>query len=511
MAGNDLGLGIGLSATSNTSRDLYMTGQQRAQRKAMAEYERKKQDDDNFLKLTKDFALKPGYEWHRLLREEAIANSGNTVDRLLKLKASGDPNWKNEVPKLEQEYNARMIELVSLNEQYKAIDDETKIMGQGGTYMPSDMVKFLSIYNNSKDRYDLIDKLQKAGVQNDPRGYFAYDPQKGDVNIMIPKAVDINQEIKKQSDLVPPLLAVSEKVWNGNKSIETTVKKRFKTREEAKAELAAHPTWYPGYSVDNLPPTLEDVRDTLMSDRDFYFQYVDSKGLNNTPVEDISNILLDELAINSGLKQTQKFGQENKGLTINNYVGQQGTEDKSKPSWTTDTFNAYSIVSDKQYNVKYLGVYTPKLPEFEFDIPNSVYDAAGNRVNTTQYKRFTKSDAFTGFMILPYYMKGDEKVPWTSHTSESANPPKLAGFTYFARIKMGNSLTVFQPYEKFTTAANAVPGDKSSKEAVFSNAKAQVEELLKEKYPKIQTVPKPKSNTWADMEKYINEVSKVVQ
>ncbi len=149
---NNIGLGLGLQATSNTARDLYATGEQAKYKRALMEFQKKKEDDEDFAKLTKDVSLNPGYEWHRLLTEEAIAASAEKVDALLKAKSSGDSNWKNVAAKVTKDYNAKMTRLVSLNEQYKAFDEQTKEVNQGSTYTPTIINNAWKAFNESKDR-----------------------------------------------------------------------------------------------------------------------------------------------------------------------------------------------------------------------------------------------------------------------------------------------------------------------------------------------------------------------
>jgi hypothetical protein len=435
------------------------------------EFQKKKEDDEDFAKLAKDVSLKPGYEWHRLLKEEAIAASAEKVDALLKAKSSGDSNWKNAVPELTNDYNAKMTRLISLNEQYKAFDEQTKGVNQSGTYSPTVINNAWKAFNESKDRFELQKNFEKYGVQNDNRGYFAYNPDGGDINVRLPKYVNIDQKMKSLSDVIPPVLT----------------------------------SLYP----NGIPASLEDAADAMLSDPDFMFQYADKKGLPDTDPMVIKESLMDEMAQYTGLKQTQKFGQKSEG-TIVNVWNNKDTGNKAEPTWTFDTFKSPSQLNPAGplTEVSYVGAYQPQLPNPSGAIKDSVYDAFGNKTNAGPSKNFPTESKFTGFFMMPYYENANgDKVPWSAATPTTE---KLEGFTYFGQYQIGSTGLAYQSYDKFMTSANAIIGSDKEVASVLDNANKQMNSMMKKNYAKISSIPVPTAKDWNTIKTYTQQVAKKI-
>ena len=502
---NNIGLGLGLQATSNTARDLYATGEQAKYKRALMEFQKKKEDDEDFAKLTKDVSLNPGYEWHRLLTEEAIAASAEKVDALLKAKSSGDSNWKNVAAKVTKDYNAKMTRLVSLNEQYKAFDEQTKEVNQGSTYTPTIINNAWKAFNESKDRFELQKNFEKYGVQNDNRGYLAYNPDGGDIKIRIPEYVNIDQKMKSLSDVIPPVLTVSQRVWSGDKYVETNVKQKPLTRAQAEEEYNKNKSIYP----NGIPASLEDAADAMLSDPDFMFQYADKKGLPDTDPMVIKESLMDEMAQYNGLKQTQKFGQKSKGLTVNVWNNQE-TGNKAEPTWTFDSFQSPSQLNPAGplTEVSYVGAYQPQLPNPSGAIKDSVYDAFGNKTNAGPSKNFPTDSKFTGFFMMPYYENANgDKVPWSAATPTTE---KLEGFTYFGQYQIGSTGLAYQSYDKFMTSANAIIGSDKEVASLLNNANKQMSSMMKQNYAKISSIPVPTATDWNVIKSYTQQVAKKI-
>jgi hypothetical protein len=485
-------------------------GEQAKQRNFAAEQNRRAKEQDDLNKAAKDLSLPGNYKWHRLLADEAVQISAEAVNKLLEAKASGNPNWQNSVATIRNEFNQKMVKLVPLNESYNNFDIQTKQMNQTGGYTTENIQKAWQAFNEAADRKDLVKKMDQYGIINDR--YFKFDPTEGYLDAIPPQKINLDDTIKKYSEVIPKTLIETQRVYNGKKWEERKVEQRPITKQQAE-EYAKK---YPDLNPNGAPQSLEDAVDVLMGNDEFVYQYAST---NKLPYEDINTIkenLLNRMALNAGLNQTVKYGTQGSfSINVGVNTGIKDPGNKAEPNWSFDEFNGQPLydasvkggVAPSSTGMLSIGVYHPQLPIPPAKIPNSVYDSSGKRVNTVGKNAFVSTDKFGGFMIMPYFMKDGDAVPFSQAT---AGKYPVAGVKYFAQIIAGDNQDMYQDYDKFITSANAISGSDKEVTNLLEQAKSQMKTLRQSKYAVWSKIPLPTTSDWEAIKKYSSQVNQAL-
>ncbi len=433
---DNLGLGIGLQATPDTARTLYVTGEQNKIARIRADHERRKLEDDLYQKSLKDFTLPGNYKWHRLISEDAIAVSKDAVDRLLAAKQSGDPNWENEIVKIGQDYNESMTRLVPLNESYHHFDQATSQINKTGSYTTQNIQNAWRAFNEAKDSRDLVTKFQQFGVQKDR--YFVFN-QEGYVDVNAPQRINLKQTMENASNDIKPVISKTQRVLINGTYVDTLITEKPFTRADAQAEYQRAPERF----TNGVPLSIEDAAEVLLLDDDFRFQFSD---INKLPYEDdeiLKREIMERLRLGTDYKAKVAYKNKSKGLSIN--VGTSGGEDIGDFNLEQDSFDSgIAIGKGQDVKVPYYGSYQPQIELTSQSIADSFYLADGSKGNVGIKKTFS-DPKFDKFVIMPYYKDGNQYAPYTDGTTGK----KIEGFTVFAVVN-DDKLSFMQAYSKFS-------------------------------------------------------------
>lgn len=287
------GLGIGLSAELNTARDLWMNDQRQQQLRAQVELNKAKQKDEATAAIMKNLRPNDSYKWHRLLADEVNGISANAVKKVLELKASGAPNWQNEMYTLENKYLQDITKLKSINEGYLMTEAASKTYDPGQYYTSENAKKGILAFNNAKDRADLYEKMKQFGVQNDD--YFSLGPE-GNVIYKAPLRINFDQTIKAK---IPPgtgLFAGYEQVTLPGGGIKTQEMKQLPYTRQDMLEMIKE---FPQNANAPEAISVEDIADEILSQPEAKDQWAERHGISKDDDAAIKDSLMKAMAVYS--------------------------------------------------------------------------------------------------------------------------------------------------------------------------------------------------------------------
>ncbi len=461
---DNLGLGLGLQATPNTAQPLFMMNEQKKLRMADAQlklaFDKKRGEEALFEKKLKDFSLPENYKWHRLLADEAIAVSNDAVERLLEAKNSGDPNWRNAVVKIGQDYNSKMTRLVPKNENYMAFDKSVPQY----RYVTQNQKLAQQAFAEAKDQYDLETRLQQYGVKSDRyltiNEDLYFDPRES-------VKINVDQTLGNAIKRVAPVLSKVENFKNDSGVMETRkVNQRPLTIADAEEVARQKPDIY---KDGTRPFSLEDMANELMTDDEFVYQFADKFKIDYQNPVAIREALMDKLKFGIDVKETYSFTTP-RVTNINIDTTQDQQTDYTDFNRNEDVLPSGRPLAKPgdEVNVKIFGSYEPAVDLQTLkgvEIKRSVYYGDGTTAFSApgQSKTFGPNARFTNYVVLPYYKDGSYFVP----VSEKNKNKKAEGFAVFAHMVDGQ-FGYYQEASAFTLP-NQVEGDKNERANILAN------------------------------------------
>lgn len=263
MAASDtlISTGIGLQATLDATARVFAKRQNEeiARKKLKAQQEAADQEALN--KALSDYDLDPT-KYHRLVQGDVIAVTNDAINKIIDLKESGDPNWRNRVQReIASEWKNNIAHLSGLSTQYTAFEKGFTTLG---AYQTKDQQALKILFDESTDYLQLSEKAKNAGLSS-------FDPETGLItqNTFFPR-IDLGNELDRDFGKVDPVEVSTSTEYVSGKPVQVIKTKVPNTIKEAEQ-----------YAVDGyIPASLESVATSRLNDPVFRFQYADSRGID---------------------------------------------------------------------------------------------------------------------------------------------------------------------------------------------------------------------------------------
>jgi len=496
MDGVAYGLGVGLQATPDTARTLYLNEQRRQQAKEQRALQLRLKEDEQFNTLVNKIQTDTSnYKWHRLLVKEASLVTADAVKKMLDAKESGDYDSKNKIAKIQADLLRKKAELITLNESYYAFDNATEKVNAGGLYTTKNTRKAADAFRNATDRTDLESKMLQFGVQSDP--YFVFDKDRGYVLPSLVGKIDINKSVRDAVKSVPSLVNFKYEEMSGGKNKQTTVKRQAITKADAEEALKNNPL----LSTQNNFGSLEEAAEDMLSNPDFKFQFMDTYELEGKDDEEVKQSLLELMKPMAGYKASVSVKTPSKGINITNITGQ---ENMSSAAFDPDAYDefetTYIAPGNKSVKASVKGIGKVNTP---LKWPENVKPTSAVRIDGSDVTESTLKDSnFSGITAIPYYMLNGKKVPVNSQNESKV---KIAGVEMFIMLEL-NSGVVFIPYQKTHISSALQSGNKDEKFAVL-NGTQKMKQMVDTTNKELSALPK----TPAENAKWIENWKKTFQ
>lgn len=402
MAG-ELGEAIGLQGRprTTTAKELFFTGlqldqakEQEKARKAQAA----KQEDDAFNKQIND-AIKIKYEdYHRTDLPVARDLVANNIKRLVEMKASGNPAWKNEAPNMFNELN---FQLGKLRQASNSKFEFEKYANQGG-YTDDAARKYYNYLRTNNPGYLKGIDLSRSTVIN------AIDPESGAAAFTPLQPLDVNAYIRQ--NIYDPF---KKEQYLGTENGFDRIGNAFDPQiitATALEQFAANPQLRANFEAQNKADILNEMDKGYWKGKINQYTFKDPS-FQQDYEEALQNKFVDYVASQQPVEE--KLSRTPKGQTTNifNNMGGDGSTDSifssegAHVSFTDTGGNKKTAIAGKSYTMAPQEVILPAGTDL-IDV-DSGYNAAGKSISS---QRMSSSGAqkgtVTGIIPVMVYDEG---------------------------------------------------------------------------------------------------------
>lgn len=414
-----LSTGIGLQATLDAPARVFAKRQNEeiARKKLRAQQEMADQDALN--KALSDYDLDPN-KYHRLVQGDVVAVTNDAINKIIDLKESGDPNWRNRVQReVASEWKNNIAHLSGLSTQYTAFE---KGYNTTSNYRTRNQQELKSLMDESENYEDFISKAKSKGLSG-------MDIESGlivDNAMNFDKAINVNLELDKNFRSLDPIkVNFRRKPGPNGTVIEEYDVLMPGTIKEAQEMVGP-------YNLTQRPVSLEDVLLQNIEDPVFLAQFADKYGLDPNNYDQIR-----DRALQYGREFTQReIGRYTyrPGMKIITNIGQ---EEQSPMSWSREPSSigtAYLSIGDGIDNSESLGNYGIEITGYRPGRTSSLVKVVAKEDGTPRVDTQTGTDAgeltITGFYILPT-MKNTDGVEYPA--IGNSNPENAQRYEVWTR------------------------------------------------------------------------------
>lgn len=445
MAASDtlLSTGIGLQARLDAPARVFAMRQNEdiARKKLRAQQEAA--DQEALQKALSDYDLDPN-KYHRLVQGDVISVTNDAINKIIDLKESGDPNWRNRVQReVAADWKNNIAHLSGLSTQYDAFE---KGYNQTSNYRTKAQENLKKLMDESKTYDDFIynAKRQNIGGLDTDSGLIV------DNAINFDKAINLNAELDRNFSRVKGV-RVNERMRPGPNG--TTI---------MDYELAVPLTindaldFQEKYKLPEAPISIEEVAMQNMNDPLFMAQFTDRNNIDPNDEEAIMNRMLEY-----GKEFTQRQARQSQfrpPTRISFNAG--GGEDTSTREWssspsdigTTSTIGAPGGLD----NAKSLGSYGVEIRNFspgrtsalvKFSIGSDGKPKAENLLEGVDPGKVT----FVNMYVLPTKKSGNVLYP----VIQDNDPLSISQYSVWAQLKDSRGNIYWMPGEAARLATNS--------------------------------------------------------
>jgi hypothetical protein len=222
--------------------------------------------------LEKNFKIDGSY--NRLVAPDLIKTASEYIDRLHKLKTSGNPSWVNEGYKLANEFDLELVKYKSLSDEYNKFDAQTQSLDKNKVYFTKNFKNYLVENGKATSHSELQGNLAKKGIKNDP---FFQINEDGIPKYRGASVIPVENELETDANKLDKTIASSYNTPIGEGGVKTTMVQQRPVRiASAQKAYEDNPQLYP----DGRPRSLEDISLAYITQRpEAMVQLVDSKNL----------------------------------------------------------------------------------------------------------------------------------------------------------------------------------------------------------------------------------------
>jgi len=352
-----LATGIGLQAQLTAPAQVFAKQQNDEILKRKAALKQAELDEEAVQKALKEISVNPK-EYHRLVKDEVAGSAAATINKILELKQSGDPTWRNQVGNITNDFRNEIAHLSGLSDDYKAFEKGFTTLG---AYQTKDQQALKVLFDQSKDYLQLGEKAKNAGLNS-------FDPETGLItqNTFFPR-IDLGNELDRDFGKVDPVEVSSSTSYVEGKPVQTIQTKVPRTIKEAEQYASE------GY----VPASLEGVAASKLKDPVFRFQYADSRGIDiNDDAALIESMMSEGSEYASAAIKRRNLGST---VEVNIGLGEKESAGGLAKEMTTIT-SGVSDVTGQPIDIQSFRNIGVNYPNYTVSNQNNLTDFMGRRV-----------------------------------------------------------------------------------------------------------------------------------
>lgn len=423
MAASDtlISTGIGLQATLDAPARVFAKRQNEeiARKKLKAQQEAADQEALN--KALSDYDLDPS-KYHRLVQGDVVAVTNDAINKIIDLKESGDPNWRNRVQReIASEWKNNIAHLSGLSTQYTAFE---KGYNNTSNYRTRNQQELKALMDESDTYEEFIANAKNMGLSG-------MDVDSGlivDNAINFDKAINLNAELDRNFRSVKGI-RVNERTKLGPdgktyvESYDMVIPLSIKDAEQFQID----------YRLPEVPISIEEIALQNLQDPVFVAQFADKYGIDPNDQQAIMDRMLAY-----GKEFTQRQVRQNTYRPPANISFNAGTAEESPLSWSREPSTigtASRSIGGGLDDSRYLGQYgvevTGYRPGRDASLVKVVSTEGGGVRIDTQTGTDPLITTISAFYIMPT-MKNTEGVEYPA--IRNSNPENAQKYEVWAKI-----------------------------------------------------------------------------
>lgn len=476
MENVDVGLGLGLSAQLNDAQGLARMTAQAEQNRLRIAAQKAEQEGQDYRRLMDDLVENGKFKQHRLVIDEAMKTSQEAIDKAIEARNSGDPNWRNRIYTIRNQYNNKMSELSALSATYSQLDKLFTPSAERNLFVADDVRKFQNIYNTAKNREDLVAKAKQLGLTQS--NYVAVQDS-GLVDVVMPSKMDVLGQLAQDGKLLPQFTQTFNITKEGGGTSTRQVMAPFAYREQALESIKGKPDGTPE------PPSVESMIEQRMMMPGFKEQFAASIGVDPKNDDAIKEAMFNEVFAKTRYTDTRRWWQERKGTNV--FVNTAPPASGSVgdivlgsvyPIPKTTSEGAFPVLS---YNANFNLDYTLNMNDsyWRFSSWNRVTESGGKVVNPSVSSIEILPVDAAGQPLRAKFEESNRQISYDPQTGK----PKIVGYlsngngkivtpasykTFYRLGEANGSATYLVPTNKLTLSANNIQGGKETVSSIQS-------------------------------------------
>lgn len=403
MAASDtlIATGIGLQARLDAPARVFAKRQNEEIAKKKLRAQQEMADQEALNKALSDYDLDPN-KYHRLVQGDVVSVTNDAINRIIDLKESGDPNWRNRVQReVARDWKNNIAHLSGLSTQYTAFE---KGYNTTSNYRTRNQQELKVLMDESENYEDFISKAKSKGLSG-------MDVESGlivDNAINFDKAINLNSELDRNFRSVKGV-RINERTKLGPdgktyiESYDMVIPLTIKDAEEFQIQ----------YRLPEVPISIEETALQNMQDPTFVAQFADKYGIDPNDQQAIMDRMLAY-----GKEFTQRQVRQNTYRPPTNISFSAGASEESPLSWSREPSTigtASRAIAGGLDNSRYLGQYGVEVTGYRPGRDASLIKVVSTEGGGARVDTQTGTDAgittISAFYIMPT-MKNSKGVEY---------------------------------------------------------------------------------------------------
>jgi hypothetical protein len=292
----DVGLGTGLSAQLNDAAGMARMGMQADISRQKIGADKAQKEGEEYRKIMEDLTENGKFKQHRLVVGDAMKLSAEATEKAMQARNSGDPNWRNQLWTIRQDYNTKMAELTAKSMRFAEIDKMLTPGAERTMYVAPEVKAFQNIYNTATSYKDLVEKTRENGIESP---YVAV-ADTGDVHLYMPPKIALQPEIT----LTGKNLGVYSQMYKVKNE-----KGGFITEEVLApfVTIADAENYAKAKGLNDVPTSVEFAAIQKLETPGFKEQYADAKGVSVRDDAKLKEELMKDIVLSTRSQTANRF------------------------------------------------------------------------------------------------------------------------------------------------------------------------------------------------------------